>query len=49
VFGQQTNDYNEFLAQVARTPTADVQYLGMAMSGPRRPVRRLTGSLPLLR
>jgi len=48
-FGQQTNDYDEFCAQIARTPAARLRYLGIALYGPRRPVARLTGSLPLLR
>jgi hypothetical protein len=48
-FGQQTNDYDEFRARVARVPTARLQYLGLAVCGPRRAVRKLTGSLPLLR
>jgi len=48
-FGQQTTDYAEFRAQVARTPAAELRYLAVALHGPRRPVARLTGSLPLLR
>jgi hypothetical protein len=48
-FGQQTTDYAEFRAHVARTPGADLRYLALALHGPRRPVARLTGSLPLLR
>jgi hypothetical protein len=48
-FGQQTTDYAEFRAHVARTPAADLRYLALALHGPRRPVARLTGSLPLLR
>jgi len=49
VFGQQTNDYDEVRALVARTATADLAYLGVAISGSRRAVGRLTGRLPLLR
>jgi hypothetical protein len=48
-FGQQTNDYDEFRRRVARTPAAVLEYLGVSISGPGRAVRRLTGSLPLLR
>jgi hypothetical protein len=48
-FGHRTNDYDEFRAFVARTPAADLRYLGLAFHGPRRPVAKLTGSLALLR
>lgn len=47
--GQQTNDYDEFRSRVAATPAADLEYLGLAVYGERRPVGRLTGNLPLLR
>jgi hypothetical protein len=46
-FGHQTNDYEEFRALVAETDTPD--YLGLALYGPHKTVRRLTGSLGLLR
>jgi hypothetical protein len=48
-FGQQTNDYDEFRRHVAGTPAGALEYLGVALHGERRAVRRLTGSLPLLR
>ena len=48
VFGQQTNDYEEFRGQVASTPTTDVEYLGLALHGSRRAVSRGTGTLRLL-
>jgi hypothetical protein len=48
-FGHRANDYEEFRAFVARTPGADLRYLGLAVHGPRRPVGKLTGSLALLR
>jgi hypothetical protein len=48
-FGQQTTDYDEFRAHVARTPTGELRYLGLAFYGPKRAVGRLTGSLGLLR
>ncbi len=47
--GQQTNDYDEFRGGVARTPAAELEYLGVAVYGPRRAVGRVTGNLPLLR
>ena len=46
-FGQATNDYEEFRALVAETP--EPAYLGLALYGPHKTVRRLTGSLGLLR
>jgi Protein of unknown function (DUF2000) len=49
VFGQQTNDYDDFRGMVAATPAAELSYLGVALSGPGRAVRRLTGRLALLR
>jgi uncharacterized protein DUF2000 len=48
-FGQQSTDYAEFRAHVARTPAAELCYLAVALHGARRAVARLTGSLPLLR
>ena len=47
VNGQQTNDYGEFVAMLATS--TDVSYLGLALYGPAKAVRRLTGSLALLR
>lgn len=49
VAGQQTTDYDAFAASVAGTPAADLTYLGLALCGPAKPVRRLTGGLSLLR
>jgi hypothetical protein len=46
--GQQTNDYDEVRAHVSRTPTADLEYLGLALHGSRRAVSRVTGTLRLL-
>jgi hypothetical protein len=48
-FGQQTNDYEEFRARVATTPPAELDYLGILLRGTPRSVRKLTGSLALLR
>lgn len=48
-FAQQTTDYESFCAQIGRTAAADLDYLGVLVHGPKRAVRRLTGSLPLLR
>jgi hypothetical protein len=49
VFGQQTTDYDAVMDRVAQTPTAELEYLGIALHGPRRAVSRLTGNLRLLR
>ena len=46
--GQQTNDYEEVRAYVARTATADLAYLGLALHGSRRAVSRVTGTFRLL-
>ncbi len=45
--GQTTTDYEAFRAMVAETAAPD--YLGLAFYGSGRAVRRLTGSLALLR
>jgi hypothetical protein len=47
--GQETNDYDEFRRRVATTPADELEYLGVALYGPRRAVGRLTGRFPLLR
>lgn len=47
--GQQTTDYVAFADVVADTPTAGLDYLGIALCGPSKRVRKLTGGLPLLR
>ena len=40
--GQQTTDYEAFRAMVANTESPD--YLGLALYGPQRALRRLTGT-----
>lgn len=45
--GHQTNDYDEFRTAVASE--ADLKYLGILVSGARKPVRAVTGQLGLLR
>lgn len=47
--GQKSNDYEEIRGWVAQTPTADLEYVGLALFGARDDVRKLIGSLPLLR
>src|SRR6266487_2161339 len=46
---QQTTDYDAVRGQVAATPAAELEYLGIVLHGSRRAVGRLTGSLRLLR
>ena len=48
-FRQETTDYAAYGARIAGTATAELDYLGLLISGPKRAVNRLTGSLPLLR
>jgi hypothetical protein len=45
--GQTTTDYEHFRALVAETP--ELEYLGLAFYGDGKTLRRLTGSLGLLR
>lgn len=47
--GQQTTDYAAFAQTVAATRTDDLTYLGLALCGPAKAVRRLTGGFPLRR
>lgn len=47
--GQQTNDYEEVRRRVAEMATDEVEFLGVIVYGSRTAVRKLTGSLPLLR
>jgi hypothetical protein len=46
---QRAKTYPEYLTQLQNTTTADLDLIGVALLGPNRRVRRLTGSLPLLR
>jgi len=48
-FGQETTDYDAVIDRVGATPAAELEYLGIALHGSGRAVRRLTGSLRLLR
>jgi hypothetical protein len=47
--GQTTTDYEQFREIVARTPCADLRYVGIALRGPAGVVRTLTKRLSLLR
>jgi hypothetical protein len=48
-YGQQTTDYEAVIARVAQTPADELEYRSIALHGPSRAVRRLTGNLRLLR
>lgn len=45
--GQRTNDYEEFLDLVGRTQDAALDYVGVAIAGGPKSVRKLTGRFPL--
>lgn len=46
---QRAKTYLGYLNQLRNTTTVDLNLIGVALLGPDRRVRRLTGSLPLLR
>lgn len=46
---QRTRTYDDYTEQLASTAEPELRYLGIALHGPKNLVRRLTGSLPLLR
>ncbi|MDQ4106499.1 MAG: DUF2000 domain-containing protein, partial [Actinomycetota bacterium] len=46
---QTSKTYADYERKIAAVSTGQLNYLGVAFYGARRPVNRLTGSLPLLR
>ncbi len=46
---QRAKTYPEYAAQLAATPATDLHLVGIGLLGPQKIIRRLTGSLPLLR
>ncbi len=46
---RRSRDYVEYLDALAATEPQDVEYVGVAVLGPRRDVNRLTGKLALMR
>ena len=46
---QQTRTYDDYTRRLEVAAEKDMTYLGIALHGPRKPIQRLTGSLPLLR
>ena len=45
---QQTRVYTEYLAVVGDTPAAGLDYYAVSIVGPRNPVDKIVGKLPLL-
>lgn len=46
--GQQTTDYAGFLAAVAGQTAGELALVGLAVAGPKKAVRKMTGDLALL-
>jgi hypothetical protein len=46
--GQQTRVYREYLDALSRTGTDDIDYCAVSIVGPRNPVDKVVGRLPLL-
>ncbi|PZS29804.1 MAG: DUF2000 domain-containing protein [Pseudonocardiales bacterium] len=46
---QRAKTYPEYTGQLAATPAAALHLVGIGLLGPQKIMRRLTGSLPLLR
>ena len=47
--GQQTTDYSAFRDAVALIPTAELQYIGVALTGARKPIGKIVANLGLLK
>lgn len=46
---QGCKTYDEFISKIGSVSESALQYLGLAICGPKKKVNKLTGSLPLLR
>ena len=46
---QGCKTYDEFIQKMASAPESSLQYLGLAICGPKKKVNKLTGNMPLLR
>ncbi|PWV55086.1 DUF2000 domain-containing protein [Nocardiopsis sp. L17-MgMaSL7] len=44
---RRSRTYEDYLERLARTEPADMEYVGLAVFGPRKDVNKLTGGLPL--
>lgn len=45
---RQAREYGAYLNDLAGTPAADLEYVGLALFGPRNRINALTGRFPLL-
>ncbi|MFI7123819.1 DUF2000 domain-containing protein [Amycolatopsis sp. NPDC049868] len=46
---QKTRNYDDYSSLLEAATDSEINYLGVALHGPKKAVQRLTGSLPLLR
>lgn len=46
---QGCKTYDEFIEKMGHAPESALEYLGVAICGPKKKVNQLTGSMPLLR
>ena len=46
---QGCKTYDEFTSKMQQAEGTDLQYMGVAICGPKKKVNKLTGSMPLLR
>ena len=46
---QRPKDYPEYLENVSKAPSEELNYLGVGLYGDKKPINKLTGGLPLLR
>lgn len=46
---QRTKTYEDYTMQLAKTPSNDLKYFGIALFGASKTVNSLTGSLPLMK
>lgn len=46
---QTTKNYLDYQEKLSSTPTNELQLLGIALAGPEKQIKKLTGSLALLR
>ena len=47
--GQQTTNYTAFRQAVAQVATSELRYAGVALIGPREPIKKIVGNLALLK
>ncbi len=46
---QSCRTYDEFISRMSAQPESSLKYVGLAITGNKKMINRLTGSLPLLR